>query len=474
MFGIPLLLSVTQVVFESYDSGLFTPLESLSALSESSFTTLEHPLFPRYGIRIKKTSFCDETVNAYTGYLDITGARHLFFYFFESRSDPSTDDVIFWTNGGPGCSSSLGLFMELGPCRILDAEGPKHHLESWNTNANIFFIDQPIGTGFSYADYGEKVSTTEEAAVDIAAFVAIFFAHFSQFQGRPFHMAGESYAGRYLPEFAAQVYDQNAQLIQAGIPPINLTSVMIGNGLSDLYSMIPSYWDMTCTAASIPPILDIATCVRMRTMIPRCETWMKDACLNKFDSVECAAAVGVCGDVFSRMNPYDISRECEGGLSESLCYPVTKVISSFLDRSDIRAQLGVDPAVSTNFTSCSAKVATAFGTTLDSFYPSTGHIEALLERGVHILLYVGSYDWICNWVGNDRMARALQWSGQAAFAAAPFSDWRIDGVPAGKIRSVEGGLLTFATIDGAGHMVPYDKPKESLEMLQRWMKGFSL
>jgi carboxypeptidase C (cathepsin A) len=27
-------------------------------------------------------------------------ARHLFFYFFESRSDPDKDDVIFWTNGG--------------------------------------------------------------------------------------------------------------------------------------------------------------------------------------------------------------------------------------------------------------------------------------------------------------------------------------------------------------------------------------
>ena len=50
---------------------------------------------------------------AYTGYIDIE-ARHLFFYFFESRRDPDTDDVIFWTNGGPGGSSSLGLFMELG------------------------------------------------------------------------------------------------------------------------------------------------------------------------------------------------------------------------------------------------------------------------------------------------------------------------------------------------------------------------
>lgn len=40
------------------------------------------------------------TPSAYTGYIDITGARHLFFYFFESRRAPEEDDVIFWTNGG--------------------------------------------------------------------------------------------------------------------------------------------------------------------------------------------------------------------------------------------------------------------------------------------------------------------------------------------------------------------------------------
>ena len=47
--------------------------------------------------------------------------------------------------------------MELGPCRISDANGPRYHLESWNQNANIFFVDQPVAVGFSYAEYGESV-----------------------------------------------------------------------------------------------------------------------------------------------------------------------------------------------------------------------------------------------------------------------------------------------------------------------------
>ncbi len=119
--------------FDPYDTGLFWPLEDLGLLSSTEFTTLGHPKFPKYGVRIKKSDFCDGTVRrvcllgarkeltdgpwlswrAFTGYIDIE-ARHLFFYFFESRNEPDTDDVIFWTNGGPGCSSSTGLFMELG------------------------------------------------------------------------------------------------------------------------------------------------------------------------------------------------------------------------------------------------------------------------------------------------------------------------------------------------------------------------
>ena len=121
--------------FEPYDAGLFSPVENLGSLSTKEFTSLSHPVFPKYVVRIKKASgFCDDTVkyvpvhdvpsnsllirvsyscSAYTGYIDIE-ARHLFFYFFESRNDPATDDVIFWTNGGPGCSSALGLLMENG------------------------------------------------------------------------------------------------------------------------------------------------------------------------------------------------------------------------------------------------------------------------------------------------------------------------------------------------------------------------
>ncbi|KAH8081981.1 alpha/beta-hydrolase [Cristinia sonorae] len=438
--------------FEPYDTGLFAPLEDLKLLSASEFTTLGHPAFPNYNVRIKKsTDFCDGTVNAYTGYIDIE-ARHIFFYFFESRSDPAKDDVIFWTNGGPGCSSSLGLFMELGPCRVTQPNATTFNPYAWNENANIFFVDQPIGVGFSYADYGEYVSTTEEAATDIASFVAIFFEHFSQFKGRPFHMAGESYGGKYVPAFAAHVYDLNAKLVEVGMTPVNLTSVMIGNGCTNFGTMTPSYYDMQCTV----------------TTVPRCVKWTKESCEDTFDAINCGAASSFCSETISA--PFwNTEQETPDVLTTS---PMIRQIAAFLDRPDVRQTIGVDPSLTEKFSSCSNEVGAHFHAGNDFGFPSQLYIAALLERGVRALLYVGANDWICNWVGNERLSLALEWSGQEEFVSQPLNEWTFNGTAAGKVRS--SGPFTFATIYGAGHMVPYDKPEASLHLVQRWLANEAL
>jgi carboxypeptidase C (cathepsin A) len=470
--------SFTQSFTAPYNEGLFMPVEELSALSEAQFTTLGHPVFPNYSVRIKKSSdFCDGTVNAYTGYIDIE-ARHLFFYFFESRNDPAKDDVIFWTNGGPGCSSSLGVYVELGPCRVVNDTSTVFHPESWNSNANIFFVDQPIGVGFSYADYGETVSTTEEASQDIAAFVAIFFENFTQFKGRAFHMAGESYGGRYVPVFAAAVYDQNAMLTAAGVTPINLQSIMIGNGITDFYTMSAAYVDMQCTGASVFPVQSISACNRMKQALPRCQKWLTESCINQFDLMNCEAASNFCDTEISEpffatgMNPYDISKPCDGPIAETLCYPITLSMAKYLDQPSVRHKLGVDPAITGDYSSCSNPVGQAFSLNMDEYHATYPHVAALLERGVRALIYVGSYDWICNWLGNQAWTLNMEWSGKEAFGQQPLQSWLVDGKAAGKFRSANG--LTFATVDGAGHMVPLDKPKEALTMVQRWLAGSGL
>lgn len=83
---------------------------------------------------------------AYTGYIDVE-TRHLFFYFFESRSDPANDDVLMLISGGPGCAGGGSAFAVMGPCLVQHPEGGANSTErnpySWNNNANYLFLDQP-------------------------------------------------------------------------------------------------------------------------------------------------------------------------------------------------------------------------------------------------------------------------------------------------------------------------------------------
>lgn len=158
----------------------------------------------------------------------------------------------------------------------------------------------------------------------------------------------------------------------------------------------------------------------------------------------------------------------------------TSSISNFLSLPPIRAQLGVDThaEVPVNFSSCNSNVGAAFDGTQDILHSSQDYVAALLERGVRVLIYgmfislfsvgvlmnlsiyeVGSYDWICNWVGNERWSKELEWSGQEEFASQRLREWTVAGKKAGITRSARGGLFTFATVQGAGHMVcPISSP----------------
>jgi carboxypeptidase C (cathepsin A) len=57
----------------------------------------------------------------FSGYLEVEpGRKELHYILTESMSSFSNDPVLIWFNGGPGCSSMLGMFMENGPCIIDD------------------------------------------------------------------------------------------------------------------------------------------------------------------------------------------------------------------------------------------------------------------------------------------------------------------------------------------------------------------
>lgn len=235
--------------------------------------------------------------------------------FFESRSSPSDDPLVLWLSGGPGCSSSLGLLFELGPCLITrGGNATVHNPHSWNTRANLLFIDQPIGVGYSYATDGSSVSTSPTAAKDVYAFFQLFMRRFPQYAHLPLHVAGESYAGRYIPHIATEIYENNKAITKddprqglgegQGLVPIHLASIMIGNGLVDPITQMPTIVEYACEGPyAIYDDPSGTECTALRQAAPVCEK-MIEACYRFESRLTCIPANAFCwnavfGPVFS-------------------------------------------------------------------------------------------------------------------------------------------------------------------------------
>jgi carboxypeptidase C (cathepsin A) len=124
--------------------------------------------------------------------------------FIESKDSPVNDPVVIWFNGGPGCSSLLGYFMENGPFVMDDGQTVLHkNPDSWNRRANTLYIESPAGVGFSIAGTPED-SRANDMTSSIDAFIALqaFYTKFPEFKANDLYVSGESYAGIYVPYLA--------------------------------------------------------------------------------------------------------------------------------------------------------------------------------------------------------------------------------------------------------------------------------
>ena len=157
----------------------------------------------------------------------------MFFWFFPAQTEYAPDTpVILWLNGGPGTSSLLGLFVELGPI-FIDANGDiQPRPITWNKNYHMLFIDNPVGAGFSFTlDKRGFALTEDDVAHNLYECLTQFFRIYTDYASNPFYVSGESYAGKYVPGITYKIHVEN--LSPSVKVRINLKGMTIGDGICD-------------------------------------------------------------------------------------------------------------------------------------------------------------------------------------------------------------------------------------------------
>jgi len=378
---------------------------------------------------------------------------------------------------------------------------------SWNSKANILFIDQPVGTGFSYDTNPFGAVTNEhQMAANMWEFFQTWFANKGmKYAKLPFFIAAESYGGHYAPALAYHIQQQN----KAGAGnPIELAGVMIGDGLVDPANQYPSYpeyvkahqtemkftnkvidlmeaalvpckplmracggYDTTCQACNSPKDPQDACgppkddpkgkpCCNDYTGVPCLNTTLRFlACSNAYDVCNLGELIPIQS---SGVNLYDVTKKCT---VPPLCYDFSKETKWLNEKANIAA-IGANKS---SWTSCNREVEIKLVFAGDWMLTFKSAVRSLLEGGIPVLIYHGENDIIVNWMGGKAWTDKLQWSGSAGFTSAKNTTYTVDGENVGSFKSFQG--LTFMKLLGAGHLVPMDKPKPALDMVTKFLAG---
>ncbi|XP_039119347.1 serine carboxypeptidase-like 34 [Dioscorea cayenensis subsp. rotundata] len=417
----------------------------------------------------------------YAGYITVNEShgRALFYWFFEATHKVEEKPLLLWLNGGPGCSSvGFGEAEELGPF-LMQKGVPelKFNKHSWNKEANLLFLEAPVGVGFSYTNTSSDLLHLGDSftASDSYAFLVNWFKRFPQFKSHDFYIAGESYAGHYVPQLSEKIFDANKESAENYI---NFKGFMIGNALmddeTDQRGMIDYAWDHAVISDKV-------------------YFGVKKSCnFSVPDSKICNAALDKYFDVYNLIDMYSLyaptcvnssisySRQMNmiEGVAPKLFSKyrgwhqkpagydpcVSDYTEVYFNRQDVQEALHANTTkIRYNWTHCS-DVITKWKEAPSSVLPV---IRKLVDGGVRVWVFSGDTDGRIPVTATRYTLRKL--------GLKILHDWKAwyNNEQVGGWRIVYDGL-TFVTIRGAGHQVPTFAPKQARQLVIHFLAGQQL
>ncbi|XP_047041760.1 venom serine carboxypeptidase-like [Helicoverpa zea] len=386
---------------------------------------------------------------SYSGFFTVndTYNSNLFFWYFPVLNKPvNTTPWVVWLQGGPGASSMTGLFDEIGPFTVVN-ETLKRNPFTWLHNHSLLFIDNPVGTGYSFTNhvdgYAKNMATYAE---HLYSTLKQFLQIFPELRTAPLYLAGESYAGKYVPAMAMEIHKHK----DTPGADINLEGLIIGNAYVDPDMISHIAWPFY--------YFGLLEREQIQTVKPLIDSFQEQIRAN--NSIEAKnkwnSLVTVLLFITNQKHAYNFLRDD---------IPVGRY-TNFLKTSEVKKAIHVGDI---NFAwvnmTVNAYLAPDFLSTTKPMF------ETLLEH-YKVMAYCGQLDQMLPCVFTSENYRTWKWNGAEEFLNATRFPYIFNNKLAGYHKT--GGHLTEVVLRGAGHMAPLDKPAPTQNLVARWTQGLPL
>ncbi|XP_014230834.1 retinoid-inducible serine carboxypeptidase-like [Trichogramma pretiosum] len=390
------------------------------------------------------------------GYAEVRPGAHMFWwlYYANVTTDFAEKPLVIWLQGGPGASSTgYGNFMELGP---LDVNlNPRNH--TWVRDYNVLFIDNPVGSGFSYVTSSAAFARTNaQIADDLVECMRAFYKQVPQFRNVPVYITSESYGGKMAAEFAFNWYKAE----KAGSIKSNLKGVGLGDAWISPEDSVMTYAPYLLQTGMVDTsgYFDIQRAANRTRDAVKTNQW--SLATNLWAYTE-----NVIMRVTRNIDFYNILTKVRTSQAMRVFRDNEESAKSLVRETVLRDGEGLNMLMNTKVKD-TLKLPSIWGAQSDKVFnslyadfmkPVTQVVQRLLdETNLKVFVYSGQLDLIVDtpgtllWVEKMRWARYLEWKTAQRVPVV------VDGVIEGYQKSSSN--FAFYWINRAGHMVPADNP----------------
>ncbi|KAM9844054.1 retinoid-inducible serine carboxypeptidase [Aulostomus maculatus] len=402
-------------------------------------------------------------------YVDVRDGAHMFWwlYYADSPSAGYTElPLVMWLQGGPGGSGcGFGNFGEIGPLNV-DLQPRK---DSWVQAASVLFVDNPVGTGFSYTDRPDAYATdVSVVASDMLVLLKHFFTEKEEFQSVPFYIFSESYGGKMAAAIALELTKAVAQ----GTLKCNFGGVALGDSWISPVDSVMTWGPYLYTLSLLDDqgLNDVSSAAEAVKKAMEQQQFKKATEL--WSVTETVVEQNTNGVNFYNVLSQDsdekrVSSPGENFISLQIRRHILPLHSQSLDalmNGPIRKKLGIIPQNVTWGGQAEEVFSYMAG---DFMKPVVDVVDQLLTAGVNVTVYNGQLDLIVDTLGQELWVKRLKWEGLDSFNKLRWTaldDLATPGATGAFFKSYKN--FAFYWILKAGHMVPSDQGAMALQMLK--------